>query len=86
MAVEKAKIGKRNQIAHVPTVTSWASVGDVLLSWRNNQFNYPDSNEEGIIGFRSAQLGAFFAIKALWNVSSEPATIVIPRVEDLYAV
>lgn len=34
--------------------------------------------QEAIRGFRSAQLGAIFAIKSYWTVSNESATIVMP--------
>ena len=44
MTIERVKIGSKNSIAHAPVGVSWASIDDVLLSWRNNQFNYPESN------------------------------------------
>lgn len=78
MAIEKVKIGDKNSLSHSPSDTSWDSVEDVLLSWNENQFNYPESNDETKVGFRSAQLGALFAIKAHWTISSAPATIVMP--------
>ncbi|MDR2043655.1 MAG: DEAD/DEAH box helicase family protein [Clostridium sp.] len=78
MAIEKIKIGSKNTLSHSPSGTAWASVDDALLSWNENQFNYPESNIETEPGFRSAQLGALFAIKAHWTVLETPATIVMP--------
>lgn len=78
MAIENIKIGSKNTLSHSPSGTAWASVDDVLLSWNEKQFNYPESNIETEPGFRSAQLGALFAIKAHWTVLETPATIVMP--------
>jgi superfamily II DNA or RNA helicase len=78
MSIARIKHGHRNQLVHAPKETDWAIVDDVLASWRDNQFSYPESKSETEAGFRSAQLGALFAIKAHWTVSSLPATIVMP--------
>lgn len=78
MAILIQKIGKKNFLAHSPKETTWASCSDVLLSWRNNQFSYPESKTDVDSGFRSAQLGALFAIKARWTISDLAATIVMP--------
>lgn len=75
---DKKKIGDKNFIAHAPKGASWVSVSNVFSSWTNNNFRYPESKSEGAYGFRSAQLGALFAIKSHWTVSSLPATIVMP--------
>lgn len=78
MAIEKVKIGNKNFLMHVPKDTSWVSVDDVLSSWSRNQFKYAESEKETEIGFRVAQLGALFAIKAHWTVSDREATVVMP--------
>lgn len=78
MAIEKVKIGDKNFIAHISKGASWASASNILSSWINNRFNYPESKSETDIGFRSAQLGALFAIKSHWTVSSSVATVVMP--------
>jgi len=78
MSFEKQKIGDKNFIAHVPKETDWTSINDVLLSWQNNSFSFPESKSEIDIGFRSAQLGAIYSIKSHWTVSSSAATVVMP--------
>lgn len=78
MAIEKKMIGKKNFIAHSPKETTWASYSDVLSSWSDNPFSYPESKTVADAGFRSAQLGAVFAIKARWTVSDHAATVVMP--------
>ena len=78
MSIEKIKIGNKNFIANFPKGESWASVADILTSWRNNRFRYPEGKIGTDIGFRPAQLGALFAIKSHWTVSPLPATIVMP--------
>lgn len=79
MGIEKQKIGNKNFIAHSPKKTTWASYSDVLSSWRNNPFSYPKCKTDSDTGFRSAQLGALFAIKARWTLVSDlAATIVMP--------
>lgn len=78
MYFKKLYIGKKNFIAHSPKKTTWASYSDVLSSWSNNQFSYPESKTNADTGFRSAQLGALFAIKAHWTVSDHTATVVMP--------
>ena len=79
MNIEMIKIGDKNIIAHAPSKDKvWVSASDVLSSWTENHFIYPESNSEAETGFRTAQLGAIFAIKAHWSVSTSPATIVMP--------
>ena len=78
MGYDKKKIGDKNFIAHAPIGADWVSVNDVTMSWINNKLDFPESKSESDSGFRSAQLGALFAIKAHWTVSSSQATIVMP--------
>ena len=78
MEYEKQKIGDLNFIAHAPAGTKWISEEEVLSSWTNNVFAYPESNSLTDVGYRSAQLGAIYAIKSHWTISSSPATIVMP--------
>jgi superfamily II DNA or RNA helicase len=78
MSYDKMIIGGKNFIAHAPKGAGWVSVGDVLSSWQSNPFSYPESDSETKAGFRSAQLGAIFAIKSHWTVSTSAATIVMP--------
>ena len=78
MSFSKQKIGDKNFIAHVPRGADWISVDEVLSSWKNNSFSLPESKFDTDAGFRSAQLGAIYAIKSHWTVSSSAATIVMP--------
>ena len=78
MSIEKVKIGNKNFIANSPKSESWASVSDILTTWRNSRFRYPEGKSGIDIGFRPAQLGALFSIKSHWTVSPLPATIVMP--------
>lgn len=78
MDFDKQKIGDKNFIAHAPKGSDWDSVDNVLSSWAANQFSFPESKAEGEAGFRSAQLGAVFAIKSHWTVSTSAATVVMP--------
>jgi hypothetical protein len=48
----------------------------VVSTWQDNIQFIPASNEKK--GFRPAQIGALYAIKAHWTVSHEPAIIVMP--------
>lgn len=79
MSFSKQKIGDKNFIAHVPRGADWISVDEVLSSWKNNSFSLPESKFDTDAGFRSAQLGAIYAIKSHWTVSSSAATIVMPN-------
>lgn len=78
MDFDKQKIGDKNFIAHAPKGSDWDSVDNVLSSWIANRFSFPESKSEGEVGFRSAQLGAVFAIKSHWTVSTSAATVVMP--------
>ena len=78
MDFDKQKVGDKNFIVHAPKGSGWDSVDDVLSSWIANRFSYPESKSESEVGFRSAQLGAVFAIKSHWTVTSSAATIVMP--------
>ncbi len=48
----------------------------VVNTWKDSIRPVPASDERN--GFRCAQIGALYAIKAHWTVSQEPATIVMP--------
>ena len=78
MNYDKERIGSKNFIAHAPKGANGVSVSNVLSSWQNNSFMYPESNSGTDVGFRSAQLGAIFAIKSHWSVSTSAATVVMP--------
>lgn len=74
MSFSKQKIGDKNFIAHVPRGADWISVDEVLSSWKNNSFSLPESKFDTDAGFRSAQLGAIYAIKSHWTVC-----LLLPR-------
>lgn len=74
----KKKVGEKNFIAHASEGTDWVSADAVFASWANNSFSFPESRCDTDVGFRSAQLGAIYAIKSHWTVSSTAATIVMP--------
>ena len=78
MCYAKQKIGDKNFIAHAPIDSDWGSVDDILSSWVATHFCFPESKAENEAGFRSAQLGAIFAIKSHWTVSTSAATVVMP--------
>ncbi len=78
MVFDKQKIGDKNFIAHVPKASDWDTVENILLSWTANRFSFPEEKSENEVGFRSAQLGAVFAIKSHWTVSASSATVVMP--------
>lgn len=50
----------------------------VLESWATAFSYVAEDQERGIIGLRSAQIGALHAIHAHWSVSDAPATVVMP--------
>lgn len=75
MHFDKKKVGEKNFIAHAPEGTDWVSADAVFASWANNSFSFPESRCDTDVGFRSAQLGAIYAIKSHWTVSSTAATI-----------
>jgi superfamily II DNA or RNA helicase len=74
----KKKVGEKNYIVYTLQETGWINPENVLSSWRTNIFNLPESRTNTDIGFRSAQLGAIYAIRSHWTVSSSAATIVMP--------
>ena len=78
MDFDKQKVGDKNFIVHAPKGSVLGSVDDVLSSWTVNRFSFPESKSEGEVGFRSAQLGAVFAIKSHWTVTDSAATVVMP--------
>lgn len=51
-------------------------VKTIVASWKNSISFIEQENSTP--GFRPAQLGALYSIKAHWIVSKEPATIVMP--------
>lgn len=78
MNFDKCKIGQNNFIAHAPVGSNWLSAQTILETWTSNTFCLPESITEDDAGFRSAQLGAIYAIKSHWTVSTDPATVVMP--------
>lgn len=78
MEFDKKKIGEKNYIAHAPVGSNWGNPDEVLSSWADNRFDLPESKNAEDAGFRSAQLGAIYAIKSHWTVSSSAATVVMP--------
>lgn len=73
----KKKIGEKNYIQFATNGDTIKSTDDILNSWRKHSFNYPEATNESQ-GFRSAQLGAIYAIKSHWTVLNSTATIVMP--------
>lgn len=78
MEFDKKKIGERNYIAHAPVGSDWVNPDEVLSSWADNRFDIPESKNVGDAGFRSAQVGAIYAIKSHWTVASSAATVIMP--------
>lgn len=78
MHLDKRKIGSKNFITNNPVGSDWLSAETILGTWTSNTFCLPESITEDDAGFRSAQLGAIYAIKSHWTVSSAPATVVMP--------
>lgn len=78
MDLAKEKIGVKNYIAHAPIGSDWLNPEEVLRTWGNNMFCFPANRSTTGVGFRSAQLGAIYAIKSHWTVSSSAATVVMP--------
>lgn len=52
------------------------TIDNIVSSWENALSYIAESKD--VPGFRSAQLGALFAIKSHWTVSETPVTIVMP--------
>ncbi len=77
MKIIKYKVGN-NKVAQIQSAPNagMLEVDAVLSSWKN-AVSY-NTQDEGSPGFRPAQLGALFSIKAHWIVSDEPATVVMP--------
>ncbi len=78
MGFDKRKVGDTNFVAHAPEGSGWVGADDVLASWTNNNFSFPESKSDTEVGFRSPQLGAIYAIKSHWTTSSAAATVVMP--------
>lgn len=75
--MQRKKYGKSNYI-HVVDKDIQLSASDVLSSWTNNTFSFPEEEYHQGKGFRKPQRGALYAIKAHWTVSKDVATIVMP--------
>ncbi|WP_449329296.1 DEAD/DEAH box helicase [Selenomonas noxia] len=75
--MQRKKYGKSNYI-HVVDKDIQLSASDVLSSWTNNTFSFPEEEHHQGKGFRKPQRGALYAIKAHWTVSKDVATIVMP--------
>lgn len=79
MSILKKKIGfnyiYQNDFGHTD---DWLSPDDILQTWDTPIVFIQEDKEKAIRGFRSAQLGAIFAIKSYWTVSNESTTIVMP--------
>ena len=72
------KIGK-NRVFQYSTSGDLLMPEQILSSWSAVSFSFPNGDDDSTNkGFRTAQLGAIYAIKAHWTVSSAPATIVMP--------
>lgn len=78
MSFYKQKVGDKNFVAYATKDLDWVRVDDILSSWTNNSFSLLESKSDADVGFRSAQLGAIYAIKSHWTVSSSAATVVMP--------
>lgn len=72
------KIGKGNYILYQHCDDTLKEAEYVWETWKNNTFSFPKICKDGDNGFRSAQLGAIYAIKSHWTVSRLPATVVMP--------
>ena len=72
------KIGKGNYILYQHRDDTLIGAEYVWDTWKNNTFSFPKICKEEDNGFRSAQLGAIYAIKSHWTVSESPATVVMP--------
>lgn len=79
MKILKEKIGQNIIYQNVENrVNKIIATNKIIQSW-DNAINFIQEDEsKSIIGLRTAQLGAIFAIKSHWTVSSKPATIVMP--------
>ena len=79
MSILEKKVGfnyiHQNDFGHTD---DWLSPDDILQTWDTPIVFIQEDKEKAISGFRSAQLGAIFAIKSFRTVSNEPATIVMP--------
>ena len=79
MTILKKNVGQNNIYLNVGEgLQEWLSPGSILESWDTHIFFIQEDTVKSIKGFRSAQLGAIFAIKSHWTVSNVPATIVMP--------
>ena len=79
--MQQKKFGKSNYIIHAVDKDVQLTASEVLSSWTNNTFLFPEEKtHKGEVirkGFRNPQRGALYAIKAHWTVSNNTATIVM---------
>lgn len=75
--MEQLKIGARNCVLHNDCNPSEIDPNKILESWRG-YYEYKKETKDEAQGYRSAQLGAIFAIKSHWTISNKPATVVMP--------
>lgn len=78
MEYKMIKIGTKNRIIYHKSDEELPKSEYVLETWKNNIFSFPKITTDKHLGFRSAQLGAIYAIKSYWTISSHPATVVMP--------
>ncbi len=78
MKYKMIKIGTKNRIIYHESGRELPKSKYVLETWKNNIFSFPKITADKHLGFRSAQLGAIYAIKSHWTISSHPATVVMP--------
>lgn len=80
--MQQKKFGKSNHTIHAVDKDVQLTPSEVLSSWTNNTFLFPEEKtHKGEVirkGFRNPQRGALYAIKAHWTVSNDAATIVMP--------
>ena len=78
MEYKMNKIGEKNCIIYHTIDREIPESKHVLETWENSTFSYPKITANKELGFRSAQLGAIYAIKSYWTISSHSATVVMP--------
>ena len=79
MKILKEKIGQNIIYQNVEDkVSKIIAPNKVIQSWENVINFIQEDESKSVIGLRTAQLGAIFAIKSHWTVSNKPATVVMP--------
>lgn len=76
--MQRKQFGRNNYTIHAVDNGIQLNASDVLSSWTNNTFLFPEEESPQGKGFRKPQRGALYAIKAHWTVSKDAATIVMP--------